>query len=142
MEEGYETVYYLESENGRKKFAVVKLNPCIVRYPGFKAIRSGNFKFVLSDETALNKVMKRLEEDLKFVILSKRRRAAALNLIYDVLAEVLIDGLVFEISVEQALYLSNLLKKFVDEDYDVMRETRLGLLFEESFKQDDDPSFV
>ncbi len=145
MEEGYETIYYLEAENGKKKFAVIKFSPIIVRYLNFKAIRSGNFQFVVSDETALDRVTKQLEEKLKLVIRSKSRRMAVINVIYDVLAEILIDGLTFELTVEEALYLANLIVRYVNEDHDIVRETRNQILFEKYVEQSekrDDPSIV
>lgn len=142
MEEGYETIYYLQANNGKKKFAVVKFSPNIVRYLNFKAIRSGNFQFVLSDEECLDRVVEQLKEKLKIVIRDKNRRTAILNAVYDVLAEVFIDGLTFELTVEEALYLANLIVRHVNEGHDIVRETRNNILFEEKYRREDfDPAF-
>lgn len=140
MEEGYETIYYLEAENGRRRFAVVKFFPRIVRYLNFKAVRSGNFQFAITNETILEEKIVEIEEKLKEIIRSRSIRKRVLNAIYDILAEVLIDGLTFELTVEESLYLAKLIEKYVLEDHDLVREMRFNALFEEKFGNRDDPS--
>lgn len=139
IEEGYETIYYLQTKDGRRKFAVIKFYPQVIQHLAFKTIKSGEFQFAISDETRLKEFVEKAEERLKDVVRVTNIRAKVLNIFYDLIAEILIDGLTFELSVEEALYLASLLVKFVEEDYDIIREMRLNLMaFEENDR--DDPS--
>lgn len=140
MEEGYETIYYLQSRDGKRKFAVIKFYPQIVRFNTYKTIRSGNFQFAISDESRLKELVDKAEERLKDVVRVANLRRKVLGIVYDLIAEALIDGLTFEINVEEALYLANLLAKYVDEDYEILRETRGWMMQKQSDSMDKDPS--
>jgi len=134
-----ELIYYASQEG--RKFVVVKIHPQIVKSTIFKSIESGKFVFAISDELQLKEFMKQAEEKLVDVIQNADDRNKVLDIIYDILAEILIDGIVFELNVEQTLYLANVLARHVDEDYEMMREMRVNAIFEEMFNnKDKDPN--
>lgn len=115
-EENFETIYYLEDDNGRRRFALVKFHPSATQ----KSILSGAFQFAICDETRLNEV--------KDKISSKIADEKLAGEIFDIVAEILIDGITFELSVEEALYMAKLIEKHVEEDHDAMRLLRAWMM--------------
>ena len=138
MEIGYETIYTKRYK--KKKFAVIKFDPSIVQRRFGKVIKSGGFQLIIADEDLLDKLMKKAKEDLSKIVGSEMLKTLLEGIIYDLLAEALVDGVTFELTVEDALYLANLFIRFVDEDFETLREMRSQILLEEYFKEKSDDS--
>jgi len=141
MEQGYETFFYETKNENKRKFAVVKLNPsvCVMKcLPNVKIVRSGYFQFIITDEEKYNEAMAEVEKLIKSKLRRRKRFARKLiSLLDDILAGALIDGLTFEISIERGLYLSKLIEKLVEEDFDHQREIRNQIMFEEQYLSKD-----
>ena len=135
-----ELIYYLQTEDGKKKFAVVKHFPQVVDRKFYRTIASGNFEFAISDETDYLDVMNRVSEILDRFVDEETKKLIMYEL--DDVVRDIFDGFSFFLTVEQALYLSKLIVKFIEEDNDIMRELRANLMFEESFRQEEDPSVL
>ena len=140
MEQGYETFFYETKDEGRKKFVVVKFNPGVYEQAGMKMVTSGCFQFIITDENKYNEIMDEIEKILSKLPRrgrSRRKRSRIISQIDNLLAEALIDGITFEISVERGLYLSKLIEKLTDEDFDIQREIRNNIMFEEKYRSKD-----
>ena len=135
-----ELIYYLQTEDRKKKFAVVKYFPQVVDRKFYRTITSGNFEFAISDESEYLNVMNKISEILSRFVDEETKKLIMYEL-DDVIRDIF-EGFTFHLTVEQALYLSKLIVKFIEEDNNIMRELRANLMFEESFKQEEDPSVL
>ncbi len=140
MEDGYETVYFLSEENGKRKFAVLKMLPQIDSQGLVKTVKSGKFQFVITDETCYEKIMRQIAEKLQ-EIEDEKLRDHLFAFLDNVISGILIDGLTFELDVEKALYLAKLIQKFVDEDYEQLREIRQSWMLKEHYRSDEGNMF-
>lgn len=140
MENGYETVYYLSEENGKRKFAVLKMLPQIDSQGLVKTVKSGKFQFVITDETSYEEIMRQISEKLQ-EIEDEKLRDYLFAFLDNVISGILIDGLTFELDVEKALYLAKLIQKFVEEDYEQLREIRQSWMLKEHYRSDEGNMF-
>ena len=139
MEQGYEMIYYLQNEN--RRFAVVKFHPHVVEKFGLKSVVSGRFQFAIAYTSEKHETFDKLRSKLSELIEDEKQREELYNFLFDEIMGLMLDGFTFELSVEEALYLANILAKHVDEDYETLREIRANLMFEEEYKsKDPDPN--
>jgi|GEM_PF-4260786 hypothetical protein len=137
-----EIIYYVQTEDGAKQFGIVKQSPIIINTEEYKKIQAGNFLLSIVDTVDKNKIME-MVRDMVFAILKEGDTSnKVINGMSKIIEKILNDGVVFVISAEQALYIANILARFVDEDYEIMRDVKQQMMDREAMKPENgiDPS--
>lgn len=124
----FETIYYQEEDNGKRRFAIIKFRARTTQ----KSIISGAFQFAIVDERELEELNRRIRA--KIGELRNEDPDKIAGAVFDIVAENVIGGITFEISVEEALYIAKLIEKHVEEDHDEMRLLRAFLIHKNSKK--------